>query len=1485
MNKNKFDLFLEQKKYTNNILSNSKLKNVIVDDRLDTWSLEIELDDFIDADILFTFVRTIKEYFSHPSLNSIDIKFIHVNNKNFDKFATNYWDSTLHYISEKKPSFLALKNYEVIFEDNVYFLKIDHESKWVEGYFDEIKKSLQDLTILNEIKYRVDLELSTVKEKINKSIEVKNERANEIDINAYKKEVVETNVVRRNHKAESVLISNIPVDQFGIDKYRNTYGNTNFIIEGQVVEVEVRELRNSKLLTMTIADEKDAIIVKNFINNQKDLEFAMSLEEGQYLEVEGYAEFDTYIHEVTIFSKKYSVLEGLTKQIRKDVSVDKRVELHLHTKMSDMDGVTDVKEFVDRAIYWGHKSIAFTDHNGLYSFPDVAKATRGKDIKPIFGVELDVVDPNKFTVISKDVSEIDLVNATYVVFDLETTGFSATHDSIIEIGAVKVKDGSVVERFQTFVNPNCELSTFIKELTSISDEDLNGAPQIEEALPNFKEFVGDAILVAHNASFDIKFIIEKGMNMGVEFKNSYIDTITTARYFYSDKLKRFNLNTLSRFFNVKLDSHHRADQDAEATSEIWIQMMYQLRDLGIKTTIDLLNSIDPNISYKHMFTNHLTVLAKNQEGYKDMFKIVSQALTSNFHNGARTLIDTLSKNRKNILIGSACDFGDVFEAALNGKSGDLEEAIKFYDYIEVQPPSAYQHIIDRFGDNGLEIIQGTITKIIKTAKKLDKLVVATGNVHYLDDEDELYRKIYVRTPVVGGGLHPLHGVENMPKQFFRSTSEMLSEFDFLDLDLATEIVIKNTNIINDSIEHVNAFPNELYSLPDDAFTNIGIESIEKETRKLVYDTAKKRYGQELHPIVQSRIEKELDSIIGNKFAPIYYISHLLVEKSLEDGYLVGSRGSVGSSFVATLMNITEVNPLKPHYRCKNGDFTVFELTKEEVYEYGISENEKEFQKYFENVQSGFDLSDQNCPVCQEKLIKDGHDIPFETFLGFKGDKVPDIDLNFSGDYQPVAHQYVRDLLGYDYSFRAGTIGTVADKTAFGYVLGYLEDNNLTYRKAQVKRLANKIRGVKRTTGQHPGGIVVVPKDKSIYDVTPIQYPSNDTSSEWFTTHFDYHSFEDNLLKLDILGHDDPTMIKFLMDYVNKHPNDFPFDNAQDIPLDDKEVFRMFQSTSVLGLNPSDISSEVASFGIPEFGTPFTREMLNDTKPNSFAGLVKISGLSHGTDVWLKNAKDLIAGNTNYDKISFDDIIACRDDIMVQLSTMGLEPLKAFDIMEFVRKGQPSKNPKKWNTYVEEMEKHDVPSWYIWSASQIKYMFPKAHATAYVMMAVRIAWFKLHSPQLFYSAFFSKRAVQFDYEAMVSGNNAIRNRISELEKIPMYQRKGKDNDLLVTLGVALEASCRGVKFLPVDIEKSDSTTFIIEEDGIRMPFVSVDGLGMQVAIGIVQAREEKPFGSISDVLKRTRINKTVQVLLDKFGAYGDLTKDDNVISTGLFADLD
>jgi len=1140
---NAFDFFLKRNGYTNEIIKNSKLLEVEYDKKRKKWIFIIEFSNFVDADLLFSFTKAIKDHFKDDLAHEIDVKIKHLKTDKFEEYALNYWVSTISHLGRKKASNSALREIKVDFKDNTFLMRVSKLSIWVKDVIPEIYEIFKDISIDAKVDYIIDDSLDEARKKYPDNITRNTLRYDDKNIVSRK--------ISGNRKAKKVMIKDIPIDGSKIEEYIINNGNALFKIEGKINSIEIKELTTATLLEAIIEDDSDAITIKSFINNEKDKDFAKSLTPLMYVELTGEARFDTFAADVVLMVEgKIEVNPKPEFIIRKDLEKEKRIELHLHTKMSEMDGICDVSEFVKRALYWGHDAIAFTDHNSLQAFPDIVKETNGKPIKPIFGVELDMVDPEKFIVVEKVDENEDLLDSTYVVFDIETTGLSVINDYIIEIGAVKIKNGEIIDRYQSFVNPEINLSNFIKDLTNINDDDLKDARLIENVLPEFINFIKDSILVAHNAQFDITFIRQKAFEIGFEINNNYIDTLNLARYFYNDKLKRFNLKALSRYFKVELENHHRADVDAEATSKVWLKMLYDLREKRIKTSLDLYNAINMNESYKYMFPTHVTILAKNQVGYKNLFKLVSLALTKNFYQNPRILKSDISALKEGLLIGSACGKGDVFELALNGRTCDLIKAISFYDYIEINPPSYYFYLIEKRSLDNQYLIESVIKKIISEAKKQKKLVVATGDVHYLEKEDLIYRKIYIRTPVVGGGIHPLYGVENIPDQYFRSTTEMLAEFNFLGEEIAKEIVVTNTHLINKKIEKIKAFPDKLYSLDDDAFNFMGISSIEAETKKIVLENATKKYGKNLHFIVKNRIEKELESIIGNKFAPIYYISHLLVKKSLNDGYLVGSRGSVGSSLVATLMDITEVNPLKPHYRCANGDFTAFKLSDDEIFSRGISENEKAFQKNFENIKAGYDLPDAICPICGKHLIKDGHDIPFETFLGFKGDKVPDIDLNFSGEYQAQAHNYVKDLLGEDYSYRAGTVSTVADKTAYGYVLGYLEDNNETARRAKIKILANKIKGVKRSTGQHPGGIIVVPKNKSIYDVTPIQYPANDTTSKWYTTHFDYHSFESNLLKLDILGHDDPTMIKFLMDYVKEKSEEFTFKDAVDIPLDD-----------------------------------------------------------------------------------------------------------------------------------------------------------------------------------------------------------------------------------------------------------------------------------------------------------------------------------------------
>lgn len=1482
---NKFHLFLEQLQFKSPVLRNATLDNVIVSQKKEAWVFVITLPEVVAPDVLNLFVVQLKTYFHIPRIkNNIHVLISYKDQAKLSQYATLYFDYAIIELSKDKASYMALKNYKTSFENDILHVHIDKDSTYVKKSFTGIQNFLQPLGIHLNMDYLIDEKLTSTKTLISKSIKDQTKVLEQRQKYAAQTQKKTKKSFTRKARPDSVSITEIPLDQYHLDQYKNQKGDTNFLIEGTISKLDIRQLTNTSLLSFVLYDQDDAITVKRFLRRPKDFDLAQSLKENDQIQVQGRASFDTYQKDVVVFADHIYFLDKVKRKERMDRAKEKRIEFHLHTKMSNMDGIGEVSEYVDTAIKWGHQAIAFTDHDGLYAYPEIFKATKNKPIKPIYGVEVNVVDEKAFQITTPSEEDINLKEATFVVFDIETTGLSATRDKIIEIGAVKMNANSIIDRFQIFVNPGEALSTFTTELTDISDDMLVNAPTIKDAIPQFLAFAKGAILVAHNASFDVGHIYENAKSIGVSFDQSkVIDTLSAARYFYSDKLKRFNLKALAKFFKVKQEQHHRADDDAYVTAQIWQYMLLDLQKYKIKTYQGINQAIDLKEAWKHPMTSHLNILVQNQEGYKNLFKIMSDALTDHFNRGPRVLKSVLQKHRHGLLVGSGCANGDVFEAALNKGDDALKAAIAFYDYIEVQPPQAYAHLKEQLGEYADTIIEAIISKIIRTAKAMDKLVIATGDVHYLNKKDVLYREIYIRTPLVGGGIHQLSKYNTMPEQYLLTTEEMLKSFTFLDQELAYDIVVTNTHILNDKIERIQAFVDDLYSLPDDAFMEqLGIESIAEEVRRLVMDKLGALYGNEPHQMINDRVNRELTNIIENSFAPNYYMSHLLVKKSLDDGYLVGSRGSVGSSLVATLLDITEVNPLKPHYRCPNRDFTVFHLTEEERLKYGLTPEQEAFQPFFKDVQCGYDLPTKKCPICGQTLTKDGHDIPFETFLGFNGDKVPDIDLNFSGDYQAKAHAYVRELIGKDHTFRAGTIQTVAERNAFGYVKGYLEDKNLIKRPAQIARLAKRIQGVKRSTGQHPGGIVVVPKSKTIYDVTPIQYPANDTSSEWQTTHFDYHSFEANLLKLDILGHDDPTMIKYLMDYVADHPDDFPFHKAQDIPLDDPKVYKLFSGTDVIGVEPAEIMSDIASYAIPEFGTQFTRQMLEATKPKTFAGLVKISGLSHGTDVWLRNAQALINGESDYGQVPFNDIIACRDDIMVQLIEFGLLPLRAFEIMEFVRKGKPSKNPSKWLDYESEMRKNNVPDWYIWSASRIKYMFPKAHATAYVIMAMRIAWFKVYEPLLFYSGFFSKRTDQFEYEIMVAGSNAIRNKLNSLLAIPQYTLKAKDSSLIVTLGAALEMTRRGMIFLPVDINKSEAMTFKMEENGLRMPFKTIDGLGASVALDIVKQRKTAPFLSKDDVKQRTRVNKTLFEKFEKYGAFKDLNTENDVIGTGLFA---
>ncbi len=1280
-------------------------------------------------------------------------------------------------------------------------------------------------------------------------------------------------------------IKDIPSTQSEIYNYENTNGIPIFLLNAYIFGIEIKNFSKTKssLATIKVTDDTDSIVVKKWIRTDTEKElYERDMVVGSNLRIIGKAEYDTYSKQVVITASSIEYLGKHTAEDVVDEAPVKRVELHTHTKMSNLDGLTDAQDYIDLAIKLGWKAMAFTDHSGVYSVPDIAHALeKYPDFKPIYGVELNYVNDEDYF-ITFDKRDIPLKDATFVVFDIETTGLSQNYDEIIEIAACKVYQGGIVDTFETFVNPKMPIPSMISELTTITDEIVADALPIEEVLPKFMDFCKDSILVAHNARFDVGMIYRdvKRFNLPYEVLPT-IDTLNLFRVGYHDEVKTFNLKSLSKYFKVKQEQHHRAIDDTRVTALCFLRMLADLYKKNIYNYQDINSLIDPNIHYRHVIPSHINILAKNQVGFKNMYKILSDALTKHFYGSARALKSVIDKFREGILVGSSCVNGNVFELALNRSEEELLEEMKYYDYIEVQPPTAYRQLFKDMPDGEARVLD-VINKIIRCAKLLNKIVVATSDCHYLRPNLKKYRDILIASPQVGGGTHPLERYEETPDMHLRTTEEMLSEFSFLDKDLALEIVVTNTNLIADMVEKFPAFKKEMFVPRDDEFkdTFLKVPSITEEVKRIVNENKRRLYGDNPHPIVEKRITRELDSIISNGYSSVYYMSHLMVVKSLEEGYLVGSRGSVGSSLVATMMNITEINPLAAHYRCKKCHFHTFKMTDEQIKEYGLSDLEIPFQEILRSVDSGYDLPDAKCPVCGEALTKDGHDIPFETFLGFNGDKVPDIDLNFSGEYQATAHEYVRTLMGPENAFRSGTVATIADRNAYGYVKGYCERKNINLRSCEMERLATNLVGVKRSTGQHPGGIIVVPHHVDIYDVTPVQYPADNTENSWRTTHYDYHSFENNLLKLDILGHDDPTLIKYFMDYVHEHQADFPFSSPQDIPIDDKNIYRLFSETNIIGVNPEAIDSKVASYAVPEFGTNFVRQMLVETLPKTFAQLVKISGLSHGTNVWNTNAQDLVAGTTEFGKIPFKNIIGCRDDIMVDLLRMGLEPLMAFQIMEFVRKGKVSKDPEKWAKYKQAMQEKNVPEWYIWSCERIEYMFPKAHATAYVLMALRIAWFKVYSPALFYSAWFSKRAKGHSVQAYLGGKLAIKAAMDEI--MNKSDRTATDDDKYTALQVAMEMTARGIKFLPVDIVKSKATIYEVENGNLRLPFSAVDSLGESIALDIVTKREEKPFTSKKDVLRRTRLSQTLFDLFDVMHAFGDLPDEDPEEVIGLFA---
>ncbi len=1088
--------------------------------------------------------------------------------------------------------------------------------------------------------------------------------------------------------------------------------------------------------------------------------------------------------------------------------------------MSQMDGVVDVKDLIKTAKRYGHKAIAITDHNCLQSYPDAYKL---KDqLKIIYGAELNVIDDNVKIIINNQ--DYNLINDTFVVFDTETTGFNAGgEDQIIEIGAVKVQDGKVIDSFSELIEPQKKLSDKITEITGISMAMVKGKRKEEEVVKDFIDWYGDLPLIAHNASFDLSFLAGAIKKYNLKpFTNTLLDTVELSRYLNPDE-KKHNLSALVKKYGVEFDedSHHRADYDAKGTAEVYYKMAKELASRKILTTSSLLENTKTNDMLKFSRPFHLNVLVKNSVGLKNLYQIISLSNTKYLYKTPRIPRSILNEYREGLLFGSSCMNGEIFNEARKKDDQELADLMSYYDYIEVQPPENGSYLIDlKEFDNESELVNN-IKKIIRVAQGLNKIICATGDVHHLTKEDKIYREIISKQNTPNVGRHPLNRPEirDIPSQHFRTTDEMLECFSFLSKEEAEQIVITNPNLIADEIEeqeiiHKGLFPPKM-------------ADSDENTKEMVYSQARKIYGDNLPIEIEERIEAELNGIIQNGYSVLYLIAQKLVKKSNEDGYLVGSRGSVGSSFVATMLGITEVNPLPPHYLCLDCKKTIFAVEGESL--------EK-------NYKSGYDLPDHECE-CGKKMKKEGQGIPFATFLGFKAEKVPDIDLNFSGDNQASIHDYTKVLFGENNVFRAGTIGTVADKTAFGFVRGYMEEKNINLRTPEIERLASGCVGVKRTTGQHPGGIIVIPDYMDVFDFTPYQFPADSPNSSWHTTHFDFHAIHDNVLKLDILGHDDPTMLKYLQDISGI--------NIDDIPFDDHKVISLFNSAEALNVNEKEIGYPTGTLGLPEFGTNFAIRMLEEAKPTTFMEIVKICGLAHGTDVWAGNVRDLVVDGV----VSLKEAHGCRDDIMDILIKCNLEPSEAFTISEFVRKGFASVKVDVWANHKELMKKNNVPEWFINSCEKIKYLFPKAHATAYVMMAYRVAWFKLYHPLKYYAGFFSIRCNEFDVGVMVSGHDAIKRKIVEIKTKKPNEVTNKEADLLVTLELANEMYLRGFKFSNIDLEKSSATKFVIENNSLIIPFRAIEGLGNTVAQNVIEEREKSPYISIEDLQNRGKINAT------------------------------
>ena len=1219
----------------------------------------------------------------------------------------------------------------------------------------------------------------------------------------------------RNFEGEETEIHEI-IDEMG-----------EVVVRGKIIQLETREIRNEKTIVMfAVTDFTDTIKAKVFTKNERLPELLDKLKEGAFIKMKAVAMMDQFEHDIALGSVSgIKTIPDFTEK-RMDHSPVKRVELHCHTTMSDMDGVTDVKKLLKTAMGWGHQAMAITDHGVVQAFPDANHCVEGKDFKVIYGMEGYLVDDIKNIVTDSRGQSLD---STFVVFDIETTGFSAVNDRIIEIGAVKVENGMITEKFSEFVNPERPIPFEIEKLTSINDRMVEDAPNISVILPKFMDFCGSSVLVAHNADFDTGFIRHNCEVLGLTYDYTYVDTLGIARSFL-EGLKNYKLDTVVEAMGCTLANHHRAVDDAGATADVFVRFLERFKKKNIRD-LDELNtysamSVD---AIKKLKTYHIILLAKNEIGRINLYRLVSLSHLDYYARRPRIPKSVLAKYREGLIIGSACEAGELFRAVVDERpEEEIARIVEFYDYLEIQPTGNNEFMIrdpKMTKVSTVADLQDLNRKIVELGEKFNKPVCATCDVHFLNPEDEVYRRIIMSNKGFGDA-------DLQPPLYLRTTEEMLDEFQYLGAEKAEEVVVTNTNRIADMIDRIS--PVRPDKCPPVIENSAGI------LRDICYNRAHELYGEDLPDIVTERLERELNSIIGNGFAVMYIIAQKLVWKSVADGYLVGSRGSVGSSFVAYMAGITEVNSLQAHYLCPKCHYVDFD---------------SDYVKSFSG-RSGCDMEDRVCPVCGEPLLKEGHDIPFETFLGFKGNKEPDIDLNFSGDYQSKAHAYTEVIFGKGKTFRAGTVGTLADKTAYGYAMHYYEEHEQHKRSCELDRISSGCVGVRRTTGQHPGGIIVVPHGEEIYSFTPVQHPANDQTTKIITTHFDYHSIDHNLLKLDILGHDDPTMIRMLEDITGV--------DATKIRLDDPEVLSLFHGLEALHIKPEDIGgTDLGSLGIPEFGTEFVMQMLRDTKPKAFSDLVRISGLSHGTDVWLGNAQTLIQEG----KAQISTAICTRDDIMIYLIDKGVESEQSFKIMESVRKGK-GLTPD----YEKVMKEHDVPDWYLWSCKKIKYMFPKAHAVAYVMMGIRIAWFKIHEPLAYYAAFFTIRATAFDYGLMCQGKAAIDNHIKAYKANPNLSKK--EQDTLRDMKIVQEFYARGFEFLKIDLYQSDAIKFQVVEGKLLPPFSVIEGMGgiaaeaLAVAAHAETERGEK-FLSKDDIRQKAKVSQTVLDTMAELGLLGGL----------------